>query len=267
MRSLKNRVAIVTGASSPYGMGRAAALRLAREGAQVAVVDLVTDGAGRRALDKVAAEIEALGVGSMALACDVGEADQVAHCVAQVIGELGGVDILFNNAGVGAAGLCEETPLETFDRMYRVNTRGTIAFTKQVIVTMKQRGGGSIINNASIGGLYGDAHFSAYDASKFAVVGFTRAVALELGRYNIRVNAICPGLVDTEMGQTMLGYFAELSGDTPQAVRADMTNSVALGRWGKVEEIAAVVAFLAGDEASYITGIAMPVAGGYPPAL
>lgn len=266
-KRLENRIAIVTGAAGARGMGRSAALRLAREGAAVAVLDLVPDEKARIPLENLAEDIRGLGVRALALGCDVTNDDEVVACVEKVAGTLGGVDVLFNNAGVGTVGLCEDTPIETYDQMYRVNVRGTVSFTKAVIAHMKQRGGGTIINNASIGGLYGDAHYSAYDASKFAVVGFTKAVALELGRHHIRVNAVCPGIIDTDMGQRIPEYFAAVEGKSVAEVREAMNGSPALRRWGHVDEVSAAVAFLASDDASYVTGVALPVAGGLPPAL
>ena len=267
MRGLKGKIAIVTGASSPIGMGRAAALRLAQEGVDVVVTDITPNEQAREALNKVVTEIETLGVRSLGITVDVTDETQIERCVEQTVAELGGVDILFNNAGFGKESSCEESSLEFYDLMWRINARGVIAFTKAVIGSMKARGGGSIINNSSLAGMYGEVGLSAYNASKFAVIGFTKSVALELGPYNIRVNAIMPGAIDTAMARQRIEYMAKQQGVSPEEVLQQNTAGIALRRFGRPEEIADVVAWLASDEASYVTGVSLPVAGGSPPAL
>ncbi len=264
MLKLKDKVAIVTGAASSRGMGYATALKFAEEGANVVVTDLASD---LERLEKTAATIQRERVKSMAIAVDVTDEKQIEHCVRQVVDTFGGIDILFNNAGVGHIQPFEETDLSVFDRNYRVNLRGTIAFMQAVIPSMKQRGGGVIINNASIGGLYATPLFSAYEASKFGVVGLTKSVALELGISGIRVNAICPGQIDTEMGDLIPAYFAEQQGCSTEEMRVQMADDVALKAWASPEQVASVVAFLASDESSYITGVALPIAGGFPKSL
>ncbi|MBW2369185.1 MAG: SDR family oxidoreductase [Deltaproteobacteria bacterium] len=264
MESLRGKVAIVTGASSPRGMGYAAAIKLARKGADVIVTDVAA--AGPR-LNEAAAAIEAEGVRSKPVIVDVTDEAQVQACVDQVVETFGGIDILFNNAGVGQLGLFEDTDLAVWDLNYQVNVRGVVAFIKSVVPAMKKRGGGAIVNNASIGGLYADMECSAYNSSKFAVVGLTKALALELGQYNIRVNAVCPGFVDTEMGDRIPTYFAEKEGCTPEEMREAFTQMIALGVYAKPDQVADAVVFLAGEESGYITGVALPVAGGYPQAL
>ena len=203
----------------------------------------------------------------MAIAVDVTDEKQIEHCVRQVADTLGGIDILFNNAGIGHIQPFEETDLSIFDRIYQINLRGTVAFMQAVIPSMKQSGGGVIINNASIGGLYATPLFSAYEASKFGVVGLTKSVALELGTSGIRVNAICPGQIDTEMGDLIPAYFAGQQGCSTEEMRAQMADEVALRTWASPEQVASVVAFLASEESSYITGVALPVAGGFPKSL
>jgi NAD(P)-dependent dehydrogenase (short-subunit alcohol dehydrogenase family) len=203
----------------------------------------------------------------MTIAVDVTNEKQINSCVNQTIKNFGGIDILFNNAGIGHICPFEETDLTVFDQNYQVNLRGTIAFMQAVIPAMKQRGGGVIVNNASIGGLNADPLLSAYDASKFGVVGLTKSVALELDAAGIRVDAVCPGYVDTEMGDSMPTYFAEQNRCSPDEMWAVMTDEVALKTWARLEQVASVVAFLASDEASYITGVALPVAGRFPKCL
>ena len=220
-----------------------------------------------RVLPRIVRLVASQGVKSLAVATDVRDERQIENCVQQVVESFGGIDILFNNAGIGHIQQFEETNLSIFDRMYRINLRGTVAFMQAVIPSMKQRGGGVIVNNASIGGLYASAHFSAYETSKFAVVGLTKAVALELGESNIRVNAVCPGLIDTEMGDLMPAYFARQEECSVDDMRIKMAEEVALKRWGSPEQVANVVAFLASDDADYITGVALPIAGGFPKSL
>ena len=264
MLKLKDKVAIVTGAASPRGMGYATALKFAEEGANVVVTDLASN---LERLEKTAATLQRERIESMAIAVDVTDEKQIEHCVRQVVDAFGGIDILFNNAGIGHIQPFEETDLSIFDRIYQINLRGTVAFMQAVIPSMKQRGGGVIINNASIGGLYATAQFSAYEASKFGVVGLTKSVALELGTSGIRVNAICPGQIDTEMGDLIPAYFAGQQGCSTEEMRAQMADEVALRTWASPEQVASVVAFLASEESSYITGVALPVAGGFPKSL
>jgi NAD(P)-dependent dehydrogenase (short-subunit alcohol dehydrogenase family) len=264
MLKLKDKVAIVTGAASPRGMGYATALKFAQAGADVVITDLALE---VERLNAAVAAIQAQGVQSMAMVVDVTDEKQIQNCVQQVVDKFGGIDILFNNAGVGHIQPFEETDLTVFDRNYQVNLRGTVAFMQAVIPSMKQRGGGVIINNASIGGLYATPHFSAYEASKFGVVGLSKSVALELGASGIRVNTICPGQIDTEMGDLIPAYFAGQQGCSTEEMRAQMADEVALKTWASPEQVASVVAFLASDESSYITGVALPVAGGFPKSL
>ena len=261
---LEGKVAIVTGAASPRGMGYETALKFAQAGANVVVTDLE---AAVERLKAAADKIQAQGVQSKAIAVDVTDEKQIEFCVQRTVEMFGGIDILFNNAGIGQIQPFEETDLNVFDRNYQVNLRGTVAFMQAVIPSMKQRGGGAIINNASIGGLYATPLFSAYEASKFGVVGLTMSVALELGASGIRVNAVCPGQIDTEMGDLMPAYFAEKEGYSVEEMRAMMADEVALKTWASPEQVASVVAFLASDDASYITGVALPVAGGFPKSL
>jgi NAD(P)-dependent dehydrogenase (short-subunit alcohol dehydrogenase family) len=264
MLKLEDKVAIITGAASPRGMGYATAQKFAQAGAVVVITDLAAE---VERLNKAVGNIQAQDLPSMAMAVDVTDEKQIQNCVQQVVDKFGGIDILFNNAGVGHIQPFEKTDLTVFDRNYQVNLRGTVAFMQAVIPSMKQRGGGVIINNASIGGLYATANFSAYEASKFGVVGLTKAVALELGASKIRVNAICPGQIDTEMGDLLSIYFSEQEGRSIEEMRTMMADEIALKTWASPDQVASVVVFLASDEANYITGVALPVAGGFPKSL
>jgi len=278
MKSLEGKVAIVTGAGRPRGIGRAAALALARRGAHVVVTDVartrndlaiegmhgVGDDFG--ALENLAVEIEGLGVRALPMAVDVTDRGQIDACVSRTREELGGVDVLFNNAGaaIGVGPFLEMTS-QQWDLSYEVNVRGTAWFCQAVIPAMIERGGGAIVNNASLAGLGAVPQMAGYTATKFAVVGITKAVAAEFGRQGIRCNAVCPGLVDTLMGESEVKLFAD--GGNEDAARERLTRGVSLGRWAEPEEVAEAVAWLAGPEASYLTGVALPVAGGMPAGL
>ena len=264
MRGLQDKVIIVTGAGSPRGMGHAAALKLAEYGARVVVSDLEQC---RGNLDELVDKIAALGRRSLALTCDVTDDAAIRLFTDRVMGEFGRIDGLFNNAGHGSMSLFMQTDLGEYDRMYAINTRSIAAFMQAVIPHMKASGGGAIVNNASLGGIYASAHFSAYETSKFALVGLSKSVALEVGADHIRVNLVCPGAIETDMGSKMPAYFAGQAGTTTEQAYEAIARDAALGRWGRPEEVAEVVAFLLSDLSSYMTGAAVPVSGGSPQAL
>lgn len=261
---LSNKIAIVTGASSQRGIGFAAASKLASLGATVVIADVQQT---LPELESRALEITAGGETCYAHSLDVTDEDQVMTFVDTVVDEHGGIDVLFNNAGVGFMKKFEDATLADFDRNYQVNVRGTVALTMAVSPVMKSLGGGSIINNASIGGLYADACFTAYNMSKSAVVGFTKSLALELGVDKIRVNAVCPGFTDTDMADKMPEFYAEQMNVDLQQARLMCYDSIAMKRPARTSEVAELVAFLAGPGSSYITGAAIPIAGGFPQAL
>ncbi len=264
MRGLQDKIIIVTGAGSPRGMGHAAALKLAEYGGHVIVSDL--DHARSR-LDELVDRIEITGRRALALTCDVTDDAAIRACIDRVMGEFGRIDGLFNNAGYGSMSLFLQTDLEEYDRMFAINTRSIAAFMQAVIPQMKASGGGAIVNNASLGGIYASAHFSAYETSKFALVGLSKSVALEVGADNIRVNSVCPGAIDTDMGVKMPAYYAEQTGVSEEESYNAIAKDAALGRWGRPEEVAEVVAFLLSDLSSYMTGAAVPVSGGSPQSL
>jgi NAD(P)-dependent dehydrogenase (short-subunit alcohol dehydrogenase family) len=164
-------------------------------------------------------------------------------------------------------GLFEDSTENDWRSQFEVNVMGVVNFMRAVLREMRKRRGGSIINNSSIGGISAAPYFSAYDASKFAVVAVTKCVALEVGEDKIRVNAVCPGPIETDMMPVMLDYFEKLTGQTREEIAKEAAAAPALRRNGKPEEVAAAVAFLASDDASYITGITMPIAGGYWPGI
>jgi NAD(P)-dependent dehydrogenase (short-subunit alcohol dehydrogenase family) len=250
MDTLKGKVALVTGGAS--GIGRATVLLFAREGAAVAVVDL--DEAGGRA---VISEIEAGGGRGLFIRGDVSESEDCRNAVEETVEAFGGLDILFNNAGIIRRADIVATTDAEWDRVMAVNVRSVFLMSKYAIPHLEKRGGGSIINTSSGWGLKGGGNAVAYCASKGAVTNMTRAMAIDLGGRNIRVNAVCPGDVDTPM----------LREEARQLGRAEdefLAGAAArpLGRIARPEEIAATVLFLASEAAAFITGAALAVDGG-----
>jgi 3-oxoacyl-[acyl-carrier protein] reductase len=206
--------------------------------------------------------VEECGSKSLAVPVDITDQGQIEDCVAKTLARFGRIDILFNNAGVFVAGPFLETSIREWQTTFNVNVFGMVRFCQQVIPVMLEQGSGVIINNSSLSGLGAIPECSAYTASKFAVIGLTNTLALEYGPYKIRVNAVCPGLIDTQMGAEVIRYFAEKDGLTPEEARQSQAKEVPLQRYATAEEVAEVVAFLASPKAGYITGVAIPVAGG-----
>ena len=280
MKLLEGKVAIVTGAGRPKGMGRATALKLAEQGASVVVTDLARKrkdlmiegllGIGEElaALEKVVSEIESLGSKGMAMAVDVTDIDQIRACVDKTCEAFGGVDILFNNAGTAiGVGSFLDILSQNWDLSWQVNVKGMMEFCRAVIPKMIERGGGSIINNSSMEGLGATAGYGAYSVTKFAVVGLTKLLAAEFGPQNIRCNATCPGAILTDMGEEEITFIAMDKGIGQEEARKVFDEMAALGRAAQPEEGADVVAYLAGPRSGYLTGVALPVAGGMRPGL
>ncbi len=247
---LAGKRAIVTGGAG--GIGRATAAAFAAEGASVAVLDL--DEAGAQA---VAESIIASGGTAIALSVDVSDEAAVASAVAAVVAQFGGLDVVFNNAGIARRTTAVETALADWDLSFAVNVRSIFLMCKYAIPHLEAAGGGSIVNTGSGWGLKGGARALPYCASKGAVVNMTRALAIDHGPANIRVNSINPG--DTDTG--MLRSEAAQIGWTEDAFLADAADRP-LRRMARPEEIAAAVVFLASDEASFVTGSALVVDGG-----
>ena len=242
--------AIVTGGGS--GIGRAAAAALAARGARVLIVDL-----DRAAAEETAGVLEAVGGTVAVVECDVTDAGAAPAYVAECERLYGGVDAFFNNAAhEGAIAEVADYPLEELDRTLAVNVRGAFLGLKHVIPAMRRRGGGSIVNTASQAGIRGVAHFSAYAASKHAVVGLTRSSALELARDTIRVNAVCPGPTDTSMMKRIEAVL-QAAGETPA-----LLERMPIGRLGQPEEIAALVTWLLLDAPAFLTGAVISIDGG-----
>jgi len=262
MKSLENQVALITGAGRARGMGRAAARKLAEHGADVVVTDLALDEIDFASLQETSRLAQEYGVKSTAIPADITDQEQVENCVSEVLARFGRIDILFNNAGISIGGPFLETPISVWLKTFDINLYGMVRFCRQVIPVMINQGGGAIINNSSLNGLGATPDTSAYTASKFAVIGLTKTLALEYASSNIRVNAVCPGIVDTDMGGELIEYVAETEGVSLEDARRSLASEVPFHRHALPEEIAEVVAFLASSKASYITGAAIPIGGG-----
>lgn len=246
------KVAVVTGAG--VGIGRATALRLAEEGAEVVALDRDHDTAA-----ETVEAIKAAGGSARPASCDITASDQVAATFARVADELGGLDVLINNAGVTRYGTVEEFSEEDWDLILDTNVKGTFLTVKHAVPLMRRRGGGAIVNAASTQAFASQPLVAAYSASKGAIVSMTRTLALDHAKDGIRVNCFCPGSVQTPM----LRYGAEVLLDAdPDQTMQEWGRLHPLGRLIQPEEVAALIAFLASDEAAAITGAPYLVDGG-----
>ncbi len=252
-RRFEGRVVAITGAAG--GIGRAAAVRFASEGARVALVDLSAEG-----LREVLAAVEQAGGQGLVVEADVTRRADVQRYAATTVEGFGGIDCFFNNAGIlGAVSPITDYPEETFDRVMAVNVKAVWLGLKAMAPLIRERGGGAIVNTASIAGLRGTPNLVAYTASKHAVIGLTRTAALELARHGIRVNAVCPSPIETAMGRQLeTGFNAK----DPGAFHQRMASTIPMRRYGTPEEVAALVTFLCSAEAAYITGGVYTVDGG-----
>lgn len=251
MFDLSGKIALVTGAGS--GIGEAIAHALARAGAFVYVADIdKTNG------ERVAQEINVGGHLAEFIELDVSNAEHCARAVATVHRAKGDLDILVNNAGLGHVGTILNTEPEDLDRLYQVNVRGMFALTKAFMPRMIEREYGVVLNVASIGGLLAIRDRIAYCTTKFAVVGFTKCIALDHALDGIRANAICPGRVETPFVKSRLAAYPD-----PEKAYKEMASTQAVGRMGKPEEIAAAALYLASDEAAFVTGTALEIEGGW----
>lgn len=245
---LKDKIALITGAGA--GIGRATALAFAREGARVALM-----GRKRGPLEDVAREI---GDAALVVPGDVGDREQIGPAVEETARHFGGLNVVVNNAGALIAGTAESHTEEEWDVTFAVNVKGLWLLSRAALPHMRKAGGGSIINLSSVLGLVGARNRVAYAASKGAVTLMTKAMALDHAHENIRVNCICPGVVDTEL----VADFVRKAPD-PEVARAARIALHPLGRFGEPEDIASCAVFLASDESSWMTGAAVPVDGGY----
>ena len=250
MTRLNGKVAIVTGGGS--GIGRAIALVFGRQGAKVAVL-------GRRkdALDGVVQELAKSGAKGLAILCDVTQAADTRNAVGGVERELGAVNVLVNNAGVLSVSTIENISEEEWDRVIQTNLKGPFLMSRAVLPSMRRAGGGAIVNVGSVLGLVAMKDRAAYCASKGAITLLTKAMALDHAHQNIRVNCVCPSIVETEL---VKGLFSET--EAGRLAREARIGTLPLGRFGQPNDVAEMVAFLASDQASWITGTAIPVDGG-----
>jgi len=247
--SFEGKVALVTGAAS--GMGLATAKAFAEAGAAVTLADVNEEGARSAAENLVAAGHKAIGV-----RCDVSDEAAVATMVEQTVSTFGRLDAAFNNAGVQAppSDMADEAA-EEFDRVNAINLRGVWACMKHELRHMRGQGSGAIVNCSSLGGLVGLPSRAAYHASKHGVIGLTRSAALEYAPRGIRINAVCPGIIDTPMVSAMLVSQSE--------AMKEMMKEQPIGRLGRSDEIAAAVLWLCSPGASFVIGHALAVDGGY----
>lgn len=247
---LNGKVVLATGISS--GLGKASAILFAKEGAKVIGADIDEE----RGIE-VVRTTEKAGNAATFIKVDVSQANEVKKMIAEALRVYGRIDILFNNAGIEVVKKLQDTTEEEWDRVIEVNLRSVFLSSKYIIPHMIERGGGTIINIASVAGMVG-SFSTVYSASKGGVIAFTRALAVELAPLNIRVNCICPGAIDTPMLQRVF----EKQGD-PGIVRMEKIKSYPMGRIGKPGELAQAALFLASDESSFITGTCLIVDGGF----
>lgn len=247
---LKNRVAIVTGAGS--GIGRAGATIMAREGAIVAVFD--RDAAGASATVEI---IEQSGGQAEAHVVDVTDDAALGRAITTVAERHGRLDILHNHAGAQVAGTAETVEVAGFDRSWSLNVRAVFMGIRHALPIMRAQGRGVILNTSSSSGVLYDREMVAYTTSKHAVTAMTRQMAGDYAKYGIRINAICPGWVDTPFNEP---FIAQMGGRS--AIESYVANQVPLGRWASVDEIAEPILFLVSDRSSYMTGQILVVDGG-----
>ena len=242
-KPLQGKVALVTGGAR--GIGRAIALRLAQDGAKVAVVDMADAG------EATARELQALGSSALFVKADISSGEEVGEAVASVERSLGPVDILVNNAGITSDGLLAFMSENDWDSVMAVHMKGTFMMTKAVIRGMLKRRSGSVVSISSVVGRRGNAGQANYSAAKAGLIGFTKSVAREVASRNVRVNAVAPGYIETDMTAAL-----------DESARNAIISQIPLGRIGSPQAVADAVAYLVSDAASFVTGAVLPVDGG-----
>ncbi|MBU8905324.1 SDR family NAD(P)-dependent oxidoreductase [Desertibacillus haloalkaliphilus] len=252
MSRLDGKVALITGGAG--GIGKVTAKTFLKEGAKVVLVDL-----SEQALQEAKAELDAHGDVEIVQA-DVSKEDDVKNYVKKTVDRFGTIDIFFNNAGIeGKVAPLVEQKLEDFDQVMSVNVRGVFLGLQHVLPIMTKQGHGSVINTSSVAGLNGSPNVSPYITSKHAVVGLTKAAAVEVANANVRVNSIHPSPVNTRMMRSLEAGF---SPENAEAAQAELEKSIPLGRYGESSDIAQLVLFLASDESTFITGSQYRIDGG-----
>ncbi len=250
MLRLSGKVALITGGGT--GIGRACALAFGREGSQVVV-------AGRRKepLDAVVLEIEAVGGAALALTCDVTQAASVTAALSQSEQHFGRLNTIVNNAGAVVVATVERTSDEDWEKVIAANLTGTFLVSRGALPALRRAGGGSIVNIGSVLGLVARQERAAYCAAKAGVSGLTRAMAIDHAQDKIRVNCICPTIVETKLGMQSIRQAPNAEGEIQRRI-----NEIPLGRMGMPEDVAMMAVYLASDEASWVTGASFPLDGG-----
>lgn len=255
MTRFDGKTVLITGAGS--GLGRAAAARVAAEGAKLSLVDLSAEGLEetKRAILDANAEAQVL-----TITADVTDAEQVESFIAKTVNEFTTIDGFFNNAGIeGRQNLTEDFGSAEFDKVLAVNLRGVFLGLSGVLRVMRAQGNGHVVNTASVGGIRGVGNQSGYAAAKHGVVGLTRNSGTEYGQYGLTVNAIAPGAIWTAMVE---GSMKQINAEDPRGAAEEFIQANPTKRYGEADEVAAVVAFLLSDEASYINSAVIPIDGG-----
>ncbi len=245
MNNLKGKVAVVTGGAR--GIGAAIARKLAKEGADIVINDIAAGEAG----DQLVAELKAAGVGAIFIAADISKSAEAKRLVEEAIAQMGKIDILVNNAGITRDNLIMRMSEEEWDAVIAVNLKGTFNCLQAVARPMLKQRSGAIVNLASVVGVAGNPGQANYSASKAGVIGLTKTAAKELASRGIRVNAVAPGFIETDMTRSL-----------PEEYTGKLKELIPLGVFGSPENVADVVAFLAGDDAAYVTGEVVKIDGG-----
>lgn len=248
MNSLQNKTILLTGAGT--GIGRACALAFAREGANLALL-------GRRK-EKLEAVVRECGGSALAVSADLSKKSEIERAVSETVARFGRLDVLVNNAGILFPGTAEEITEEQWDRTFQVNVKSVWQLSCASLPHFRKTGGGAIINVASVLGINGARKRASYSPSKGAVILLTKCMAIDHGHENIRVNAICPSFVETDL----TAAFVNTAPD-PDALRRERISVHPVGRLGKPEDIAGLAVYLASDASSWVTGAVYPVDGGY----